>query len=198
MTPINKLSESIQGIESVLKNRGGIHTASVDLCHGMFMLGTLMSAKPENVLELGIGPGFASEVLVAGIRYNGTGQLTCVDNLTEVGGNTPTHTVAYLESNGVNVVAPVDEFDFVMKAEDEEYDFLVSDADHARAHLWAEKVFDMMKPKSFMFFHDIVECPNLLRYKEIADERGYYNHIFSESSRNDERCHRGWLFIIKS
>ena len=48
-----------------------------------------------------------------------------------------------------------------------------------------------------MFFHDVGDYKNLLRYKEIADERGYYNHTFTDSSRSDENCHRGWQFIIK-
>lgn len=194
---MNTINSMIQSLESVLKSRGHIYTASVDLCHGIFLLGALTSAKPKNILELGIGPAFASEILCAGIKYNGYGNLTCVDNLHDLGGNLPHQKLHYLRENGVNIVAPIDEKDFVFQAKEEEYDFLVSDADHARAHQWAERVFDIMKPNSFMFFHDICENKNLLRYKEIADEKGYYNHIFNLSSRSDENCHRGWLFIIK-
>ena len=194
MNPVNNLLASL---EEILKSRGHIYTASVDLCHGLFLLGALTSAKPQNVLELGIGPAFASEILCAGVKYNGMGQLTCVDNLADLGGNLPQSKLDYLKDNGVKVVAPIDEKDFVEQASVEEYDFLVSDADHGSAHLWAERVFDIMKPNSFMFFHDVGEHSNLLRYKQIADERGYYNHTFSGSSRSDENCHRGWQFIIK-
>jgi len=194
---MNTINSMIQSLESVLKSRGHIYTASVDLCHGVFLLGALTSAKPKNILELGIGPAFASEILCAGIKYNGYGNLTCVDNFHDLGGNLPHQKLHYLKENGVNIVGPIDEKDFVFQAKEEEYDFLVSDADHCRAHEWAERVFDIMKPNSFMFFHDICEHKNLLKYKEIADERGYYNHIFNLSSRSDENCHRGWMFIIK-
>ena len=194
MNPVNNLLSSL---EEILKSRGHIYTASVDLCHGLLLLGALTSAKPNNVLELGIGPAFASEILCAGIKYNNKGRLTCVDNLADLGGNLPQAKLDYLKENGVNIVAPIDEKDFVEQSELEGYDFLVSDAYHGRAHLWAERVFDIMKPNSFMFFHDVLDNKNLLRYKEIADEREYHNHIFSDSSRSDENCHRGWLFIIK-
>jgi len=194
---MNNINQILISLEDVLKNRGNRYTASVDLCHGLFLLGALTSAKPKNILELGIGPAFASEILCAGIKYNGIGKLTCIDNLADLGGNLPNEKLIFLRENGVNIIAPIDEKDFVEQSKNEEFDFLVSDADHGRAHLWAEKVFDIMKPNSFMFFHDILDNKNLLRYKEIADERGYHNHIFGDSSRSDENCHRGWLFIIK-
>lgn len=38
---------------------------------------------------------------------------------------------------------------------------------------------------------------DVLKSRGLADERGYYNHTFSLSSRPDENCHRGWQFIIK-
>lgn len=193
----NNIENVIQVLDSVLKSRGHIYTASIDLSHGIFLLGTIMSAKPHNVLELGIGPGFASEILCAGIKYNNIGRLTCVDNLADLNGNLPQDKLNYLKDNNVNIVAPIDEKEFVENSKYEEYDFLVSDADHGRSHLWAEKVFDIMKPGSFMFFHDVGDYPNLLKYKQIADDRGYYNHTFTTSSRSDERCHRGWQFIIK-
>lgn len=194
---MNNIDSILTSIDSVLKNRGHIYTASIDLCHGLFLLGAITSAKPKNLLELGIGPAFASEILCAGIKYNGVGKLTCVDNLADLNGNLPSEKIDYLKNNGVKIIAPIDEKDFVENSNLEEYDFLVSDADHGRAHLWAERVFDIMKPNSFMFFHDVGEFKNLLKYKEIADERGYYNHTFTTSSREDERCHRGWQFIIK-
>lgn len=194
---MDTITNIISSIDEVLKNRGATYSSSIDLAHGIFLLGTIMSSKPKNILELGIGPGFASEILCAGVKYNQVGNLTCVDNFYDLGGNLPQEKIDYLIKNGVNVVGPVNEKDFVEQSPKEQYDFLVSDADHHNSHLWAEKVFDIMAPNSFMFFHDVYEFRNLLRYKEIADQRGYYNHTFSLSSRQDENCHRGWQFIIK-
>jgi len=51
-------------------NSSGEAGPSVDLCHAILLLGAVMSAKPENVLEIGIGPGFSSEFLVQGLVYN--------------------------------------------------------------------------------------------------------------------------------
>lgn len=195
---MHNINSIITELEEVLKSRGDRSGASVDLCHGVFLLGAILSAKPQNVLELGIGPAFASEILCAGIKYNGTGQLTCVDNFLDLGGNLPKEKVDYLQSNGVKIVAPVDEKDFIISCKDDTYDFLVSDADHCGQHDWAQKVFDIMKDGSIMFFHDVNDFPALRVYERLAQQHGYFIHTFDKSSRSDERCHRGWQMIIKS
>jgi len=110
---MNNINQILISLEDVLKNRGNRYTASVDLCHGLFLLGALTSAKPKNILELGIGPAFASEILCAGIKYNGIGKLTCIDNLADLGGNLPNEKLIFLRENGVNIIAPIDEKDFV-------------------------------------------------------------------------------------
>jgi len=63
--------------------------AAIDVPHGMLILGALISSKPKNILEIGIGTGFITNLLLDGISYNEIGDLTSVDNFHDLGGNLP-------------------------------------------------------------------------------------------------------------
>ena len=54
------------------------HDASIDACHATLLLGVLLSAKPQNLLEIGIGPGLATRTMLSAIEYNRIGKLTCL------------------------------------------------------------------------------------------------------------------------
>ena len=91
-----------------------------------------------------------------------------------------------------------EEKDFVFSIEENQFDFIVSDGDHLHAGEWAEQIFKILKPDSFMFFHDVNNpgYPNLMNYKILADKYNKPNFLFKESSRADEDCQRGTLMII--
>lgn len=189
------MNEIIEASRSILASKPRFQ-ASVDLCHGVILLGTLMSIKPENVLEIGIGPGFCSDMIIEALGYNNKGQLTCVDNMHDLGGNLPHDVLARLQQKAT--VIKSSERDFVYSSPDNTYDFLVSDGDHQHAGEWTEEIFRIIRPNSFMFFHDVNprEYPNLMNYKTEADRLGKPNYLFNASSRGDEQCGRGWLMII--
>jgi len=174
------------------------HNASVDLCHGMLILSTLMSAKPENILEIGIGPGFCSELILSAIEYNQKGQLTCVDNFVDLGGNLPNTSIEKLKNNNVKIIAPIEEKDFVFSVEENAYDFLMSDGDHHRAGEWTDQIFKIMKPNAFMFFHDVSNTgfPSLQKYYTESLRLNKPCYLFNKSSRQDEQCHFGLLMVI--
>jgi predicted O-methyltransferase YrrM len=179
-------------------NSSGEAGPSVDLCHAVLLLGAIMSAKPSNVLELGIGPGFTSEILVQGLAYNQKGNLTCIDNYHDLGGHLNTSIMDSLKERGVRIVAPISEKEFVHGVPENTYDFLMSDGDHEHAGEWVHQIFKIIKPDSFMFFHDVAApgYPNLYNYKTLADELGKPNYLFKTSSRPGESCERGFLMVI--
>ena len=173
--------------------------AAIDSAHGMLILGCLMSSKSKNILEIGIGTGFITNMLLNAIEYNQIGHLTSVDNFHDLGGNFPNEVLENLKLNQkIKVIAPMQERDFVFSCEENSFDFLVSDGDHLHAGEWADQVFKIMKPDAIMFFHD-VNSPgyiNLKNYKTRSDALNKPNFLFKESSRPDEDCHRGILMVI--
>jgi len=188
---MNEIGKKLNFLENI-----SAHGAAVDLNHGILMLGALMSAKPINILEIGIGTAFCSELLLQGIKYNQIGKLTCVDNLHDLNGNLPIDTLNYLKDKQVSI-AVQSEKDFVFSRQENEFDFLVSDGDHNHAHEWTDQIFKIMKPDSFMFFHDVMEKGySLIEYKNQAEKLGKPYYLFNISSRAEEKCERGWLMII--
>ena len=178
----------------IIKPCGG----SIDLAHGMSIFGSLLSAKPQHILELGIGTGFITSLLLQGIEYNTVGDLTCVDNFHDLGGNLPEETLKRIAQSGVKVIAPKGEREFILETLDNSYDFLVSDADHNHSGEWAEETFRIIKPDSFMFFHDVNNegYPNLRNYQTLAEKLGKPYFLFKDSSRSDEECGRGLLMVV--
>src|SRR5262245_1770788 len=62
---------------------------AIDRAHNIFVIGAVLSKKPRNVLELGIGTGYLTMSLVHALRYNQMGQLTSVDNWFDTHGLEP-------------------------------------------------------------------------------------------------------------
>lgn len=166
----------------------------VDLVHNCLIFGAVLSSKPTNALELGIGRGYATRAILYALKYNQIGKLTSVDNWHDWKGEEPGH-IDELRDLGVNVVAPIDEGEFVRSQSANSYDFLLSDSSHRHAGEWAEDVFRIMKPDSIMFFHD-VKCPSPKIYVELSKERKLSHFIFSKSSLANESCKDGLLMVI--
>lgn len=166
----------------------------IDLVHNCLIFGTVLSSKPTNALELGIGKGYATKAILYALKYNQVGKLTSVDDWRDWNGKEPGH-INDLKSLGVNVVAPIDEGDFVRSQPDNSYDFLMSDGSHRHAGEWAEDIFRIMKSDSIMFFHDI-RCPSPKRYIELSEKMNLPYFIFSKSSLPNESCGLGLLMVI--
>ncbi len=170
----------------------------IDRCHNLFLVGALLSKKPDNILELGIGTGYVTASLIYALRYNGKGKLTCVDNWFDWGGQEPPG-MEKIRAAGVKVVAPMDEAQFVKDCPSDAYDFLISDADAFLSGLWIDEHLRITADKGFMFFHNtnrIADLPNLALIEKRLKELGLYYYHFTEKSRPDERCDVGWLFGI--
>jgi glycosyltransferase involved in cell wall biosynthesis len=172
--------------------------SAVDCCHNLFLIGAVLSKKPDNILELGIGAGSLTIGLIHALRYNGKGKLTCVDNWFDWGGHEPAG-IEKVRAAGVNVVAPIDEAQFVKDCPTDAYDFLISDADAFLSGLWIDEHLRVTADKGFMFFRNTnrsADLPHLARIEKRLQELGLYYYHFTEKSRPDEHCDAGWLFAI--
>ena len=171
---------------------------AVDKCHALQIIGSLISKKPDKVLEVGIGTGFLSAGLVMGLNYNQKGSLTCVDNWHDWHGVEPPE-ISRLRAAGVTIVAPVAERDFIANCPSNEYDFIIADGDHHHSGEWVDEYFRIAKPGAFIYFHDTNQhdvFPSLALIEKRTKELGLPYFHFTQSSRPDEHCERGLMFVI--
>ena len=132
--------------------------------------------------------------MIAGIRFNGRGRITCVDNWFDWGGKEPAG-IDKLRQIGAKVV-PETEERFLRACAADQYDFLISDADHMHSGDWVQEHLRVTRNDAFLFFHDTnsAEWPSLRGIPSAVSHLPHYH--FVQSSRPDERCTRGWLFVI--
>jgi predicted O-methyltransferase YrrM len=116
------------------------------------LTGAVLSKKPESILELGIGTGFITRSLIAAVGFNGKGRITSVDNWGDFGGKEP-HWIGELRDNGVTVAVNSEE-GFLRECPSDEYDFLISDADHLNSGRWLSEHLRVSRNNAFLFFHD--------------------------------------------
>jgi predicted O-methyltransferase YrrM len=167
---------------------------AIDVAHNLFLIGAVLSKKPERILELGIGTGFVTRSLLAAIRFNGKGHITSVDNWFDWNGNEPPG-IDQLRKDGVAIRVDSEET-FLRKCPSDEYDVLISDADHVNSGHWLPEHLRVARNDAFLFFHDTNSpaWPTLLTIQQRISHLPHYH--FTENSRPDERCSRGWLFVI--
>lgn len=195
------MQDFINNLENILKDNW-FHGAALDKNHLMLLLGVILSDKPKQILELGVGTAYASFSILEAIKYNKIGSLTCVDNGYDINkhddnGNLKRTTIKSLKDRGVNVIMPTSEYDFVHYSESNSFDLLLSDADHNGT--WPDQLSRIIKNGSFMFFHDVNESyPNLLEYHEYFKSKNMPCFLFNKNSRPEERCTRGFLMVINN
>jgi predicted O-methyltransferase YrrM len=168
---------------------------AIDKCHLYLIQGLLVSAKPKAVLELGVGTGNVSQVILQALSYNGWGKLTCVDNWQDWKGKQPP-IAAELVKSGADVVT-MSERDYVRNNTSTKFDFIMSDGAHGASHLWCDALYDMLRPNGYLVAHDVTNrnFQNLKRYITEAKSRKYSQMLYQTSSREDERCERGLLIV---
>ena len=167
------------------------------------LLGALIKChKPMSVLELGVGSGRSTIAINESLKFNGVGTLSCLDNLMLWRGQEPDH-IKELKSNYPNNMwTNADEFEYIKLCEDKniKFDFIVSDADHERAHTWIENTFNILNDDGIVIYHDVtnVDYLNLQEVIDYAKENNYRYLLFNKSTRSEERCERGTVVIFKS
>lgn len=192
------LMENLREYFDLILNFDHSSPSPIDRCHNLFMIGAVLSKKPDHILELGMGTGYLTLSLMHALRYNGKGKLTCIDNWFDWGGREPDGIDA-IRAGGVEVVAPVSEQEFVKQCPSDSYDFLISDADAFLSGLWIDEHLRITKHGGFMFFRNTNrkdDLPNLQLIEKRIREFGLSYYHFTEQSRSDEHCRSGWLFAI--
>lgn len=178
---------------------GNNDCVKIDDAHTDLIYALVGSAKPQHVLEFGIGGAAATDAILHALIVNESNySYTLVDNWVDFGGIIPQDVIDRYGSI-VNLVSS-DEKDFVFSTK-ETYDFILSDADHCHTNEWFEYVYDtLLMDGGILIYHDINfvdnEFPNLREIYYISQRRGLIGMLFNRNSRPDERCQRG-LFIIK-
>lgn len=183
-----------------LLGRADQQDVGMDSCHYLQIIGSLVAKKPQRVLEIGIGTALLTVGLIMGLRYNQCGVLTCVDNWGDWQGIEPPEIVSLREA-GVTVLAPIEERLFISECPDNTYDFVISDGDHKNSASWVDDYFRITKPDGFIYFHDTNNhdrFPSLALIEKRVKELGLTHFHFTQSSRTDERCERGLLFVINN
>lgn len=168
---------------------------SMDIAHGIFIFGAILAHKPKDILEVGIGSGLISKLIIAGIKYNQLGNLECVDNFKD--GERP-QLIDYISENAK--VHIKDEKQFILNC-NKKYDFIISDADHANSHNWLSNYIEIANDDAFLLFHDTnnPNCKNLLSHEKFFEKQKTVDIIyhFKKNSLANERCDRGLLVVKK-
>ena len=167
--------------------------SAIDKNHNLLLFGVVVSAKPTKILEFGVGMGFVTRALLAGIKYNGCGSLTSVDSCLDFYGIEPQHFLE-LRKLGADIIIST-ENDFVKSQPEKSFDFLISDADHKSCYERLDETLKLLKNGSFIFFHD-TNLPNLKSIATLLYNRGIISHQFDKSTLPDERCERGLLMAV--
>lgn len=167
---------------------------AIDVAHNFFLAAAVMAKKPDTILELGVGTGFATFALVTAVQFNGKGHITAVDNWADWNGKEPEFT-AHMRADGVEIVTAT-EHEFLKASPSDQYDILISDADHYNSGHWLDEHLRVARHDAFLFFHDTnsPKWPSLVTIPQRLSHLPHYH--FRECSRPDERCDRGWLFVI--
>jgi predicted O-methyltransferase YrrM len=171
---------------------------AVDHCHAALVFALVLSQKPQDLLEIGMGSGKSADAILEALAFNGRHRsYTLVDNWYDFSGQMPAAVREKYQSKVDLVTA--DEESFVANCRDR-YDFIFSDGDHTRADQWFDRVYDgLLRENGILIYHDVANpmFPNLAKICEACVRRGIAHRVFDANSRPDERCDRGLLVIFK-
>ena len=172
---------------------------AVDHCHAALPFALVLSQKPQDLLEIGMGSGKSADAILEALEFNGRHRsYTLVDNWCDFGGQMPA--AVHEKYQGRIALVTADEESFVATC-GERYDFIFSDGDHTRADQWFDRVYDrLLRENGILAYHDVANSsfPNLARIRQACIRRGLAHRLFDASSRPDERCERGLLVIFES
>ncbi len=183
---------SLAALATIEPGDGGV---AIDRAHAFFIVGCVLAQKPETVVELGVGSGYLTRLLLAAIEYNGIGTLVSVDNWIDWQGHEPP-IAQQLRTEGASIVVS-EERTWCEQRETGSVDCLVVDSDHLHGGEWVQEHLRIVRPGGLLFFHD-TNAPSYPSLKETVKAVCGLSHIhFTTSSRPEERCQRGLLFVIR-
>jgi len=99
----------------------------------------------------------------------------------------------------INIVTS-DEKEFVFSCK-QQFDLIMSDADHMRTDQWFEYVYDaLLADDGILCYHDVTLTsmfPNLINIVHKCQELNLRHKVFNKDSLSTEMCFRGFLVIFK-
>ncbi len=194
------LDEGFSGLLSTLSGHPTNSYQAIDFSHALFVAGLLASQKPTDVLELGVGSGYLTQVLLSALSANMRGQLTSVDNFIDWEKSKPAHIIALQKKYPGWKLAIGDESEFLRRAPTAAYDCVVSDGDHPNGYQNAPEVFRVCRVGGAIVFHDTNSdlFRLLARLPARCRALGFPCAHFIARSRPDENTHRGMLVVWKA
>jgi spermidine synthase len=186
-------------LASALANHPAENPQAMDVAHATLIASLIGAAKPERVLELGVGSAYLTRVLLAALADNGRGKLTSVDNFVDWKGRQPPHIAALAQENPAWDLVEKDETEFVHSAPTTQFDFIISDGDHVHGYQNAPDVFRIARVGATLAFHDTHNSLfNILgRLPERCRQLRFPSAHFYAKSRPDENTDRGLLIAWK-
>jgi predicted O-methyltransferase YrrM len=172
---------------------------ALDQVHALLLAGLVTSHKPVRTLELGIGSGYATRVILQALDFNRQGELLSVDNFFDWNGQKPEHVRSMERERPDWRVAQCDETEFLRSSETGVFDLILSDGDHTRGYQNAPDVFRVCKAGGLVVFHDTNnELFRLLcRLPRRCRQLRFPGFHFIRRSRPDEMTGRGLLVVEK-
>ncbi len=175
-----------------------MNVVAIDTAHAHLLHGLVCARKPARVLEFGFGAGASAEAILRGLAFNQIDpEYTVVDNFCDWGGVMPAEAARF--AGRVRFVE-MSEQEFVGHCL-QQYDFIMSDADHQHTHEWFGAVYDsLLAPGGVVVYHDVCneDYPGLCGLPGECRRRGLSHVVFARSSVSGERCERGLLVIFKN
>jgi predicted O-methyltransferase YrrM len=174
--------------------------AKIDHAHADLLRSLIVAHKPRTILELGLGGGKSADAILNGLEYNQQPYTyTLVDNWQDRGGVIP-EVVIERYAHRLNMVTSGEQ-EFVFACQ-EQYEFIMSDADHFRADQWFEYVYNnLVADGGILIYHDVNliehDFDNLRNIYYKCKEYNLRYVLFNRNSLPAERCHRGLLVIFK-
>lgn len=169
---------------------------AIDTNHCNLIYSLIACQKPQRVLEFGFGFGASAYAVSKALEFN---QLAFTYTIVE----------SWQENNHVKsekadafplaLFVQTDESEFVRTC-NSQFDFIICDADHDRTQdNWPRIYDDLLAPGGIVIAHDVYNSsfPKLRNMVTECWKKGLRHVVFNQSSRNDERCHRGLLVVFK-
>ncbi len=171
----------------------------IDLAHADLLYGLVRAHKPRSVLEFGFGGGRSAQAILNGCAANQlTPRYVLVDNWADWGGVMPDEARAFAHKH-IDAVEWSFQSERAFVAEcREQFDFIMSDADHANAQRWHQRVFDcLLAPGGILCYHDVRAYANLAEIETQCQNANLHHVVFDRCSVDGEGCGRGLLVVFK-
>jgi len=170
----------------------------IDEAHADLLYGLVRAHKPQRVLEFGFGGGRSAEAILKALAGNGNEACyILVDNWSDWGGAIPDEARCFLARYPAAQVVVAPEERFVSRCR-EQFDFIMSDADHFHTQRWFGDVYDrLLAPGGVLVYHDCRAFPGIALIVDACERERFRYVVFDRCSADGEACHRGLLCIFK-